>query len=217
MTQDALTTTELLSIIEQLRRRVAELECALAQKQHNDETTRHSHIAATSQPLQSGSAPEPANAPGGLAGPGEDRPGKIKPDAAPENNHDLTERCRVTGKTVLLVEDEPFVRKLCLEVLSHLGYHTLEAASGEEALAIIDDQHSTMPDCLILDLTMPGLSGRETFVAVHQRCPDLPILLTSGCDREDALQQFAGLAPAGFLQKPYHLDALDNFLQSILG
>jgi len=58
-------------------------------------------------------------------------------------------------------------------------------------------------DAVLLDLSMPGLSGEETFPLLLEIRPDLPVILSSGYDNSEVARRFAGAGPAGFIQKPY--------------
>jgi CheY-like chemotaxis protein len=56
---------------------------------------------------------------------------------------------------------------------------------------------------VLLDLSMPGLGGRETFARLVERRPDVPVILSSGYDPAEAMAGFEGRPPTGFIQKPY--------------
>lgn len=79
---------------------------------------------------------------------------------------------------VLLVDDEELVRSSTSDMLSDLGYSVEEAASAEEALRMM--QKGLIPDILITDHLMPGMTGTELAQAVRAQHPNLPILLISG-------------------------------------
>jgi PAS domain S-box-containing protein len=90
-------------------------------------------------------------------------------------------------ETILLVEDEPTLRRIVVEVLADSGYRVRAAANGEEALRICDDALSRdePPHLLVSDVVMPGMGGRELAARVRRRCPRARVLLMSGYD-EDA-------------------------------
>ncbi|MBD8882325.1 PAS domain S-box protein [Rhodanobacter sp. 7MK24] len=85
---------------------------------------------------------------------------------------------RGAGELVLVVEDEPVVRGIVVQVLHQLGYSTLEAANGDEALGLLLTQESV--DLLISDLGLPGMTGCTLVEAAHVMRPKLKILLMSG-------------------------------------
>jgi PAS domain S-box-containing protein len=109
---------------------------------------------------------------------------------------------------VLVVDDDSGIRVTLRLLLKHLGYEVHAASGGAEALAMLD-VHGPNLVAVLLDLTMPGLSGHDTLSAMLARAPDLPIVLMSGFSEAD----FAS-APgaAGFLQKPYGVDELERAL-----
>src|SRR5205823_13346526 len=91
-----------------------------------------------------------------------------------------TQTVVATGaETVLLVEDEALVRFSLVETLRGSGYHVLEAACGEEALAISDQFAGKIP-LLVTDLVMPGMNGRQVADAITRRRPDISVLFISG-------------------------------------
>ncbi len=113
---------------------------------------------------------------------------------------------------VLVIDDDAAVRSSLGPLLRHLGYAALVAAGGEEGLAL-HDQHRAELSVVLLDLTMPGLSGPETFAALHARDPSLPIVISSGYSAEhDPVIERA----AAFLQKPYDVESLERVLAATI-
>ncbi len=80
--------------------------------------------------------------------------------------------------TALLVDDEELVRLSTADMLLDLGYEVTEAASGEEALRLIDE--GLAPDLMVTDHLMPGMNGAELARLVRSQRPDLPVLIVSG-------------------------------------
>jgi CheY-like chemotaxis protein len=109
--------------------------------------------------------------------------------------------------TVLVVDDEEFVRRLWESMLMHAGYRSLTAASGDEAVALLRD-HADEIVCVILDLTMPGMDGVATFEALRAIKPDVRVILSSGYNEQEAIQRFSGQGLAGFIKKPYEMETL---------
>jgi len=97
--------------------------------------------------------------------------------------------------TVLVVDDEKEVRDYAAAVFEDLGLAVLRAASGEEALAILE-RH---PEVRVLfsDVRMPGISGAELAARAHERWPALRVVLTSGYVGGVAVEDVE------FLPKPY--------------
>jgi CheY-like chemotaxis protein len=104
--------------------------------------------------------------------------------------------------TVLVVEDDPALRRLMVRTLSAKGYRVLEASDGAEALQLVD-RHGGPLDLVLTDIIMPGLSGPALVERLLPRTPDLKVLYITGYS-EDAIRQH-GLLPAGgaLLEKPF--------------
>jgi two-component system cell cycle sensor histidine kinase/response regulator CckA len=111
-------------------------------------------------------------------------------------------------ETILLVDDEVVVRGVAAGVLKHHGYKILTASDGIEGLEVIA-AHGGKIDLVLLDLTMPRLSGRDTFRRIREEFGDLPVVVCSGYLVD--LDEFAvetGARPNGFVQKPYSVKDL---------
>jgi two-component system, cell cycle sensor histidine kinase and response regulator CckA len=120
-----------------------------------------------------------------------------------------------TGQTILLVEDEELLRRLAGRGLARHGYRVLEAATGEEALTILD-QHLQDVSIIVTDLMLPGMSGRELADRVKDRCADIKILYTSGFTADAAVHDGVEHATLAFLQKPYTPAALAAKIRLVL-
>ena len=116
---------------------------------------------------------------------------------------------------VLVVDDEPSVRRVAQAAPSRAGFAPDSAASGEAAIAMLEQDPAGF-DAVLLDLTMPGLGGLETFERLREIRPDLPIVLTSGYDDSRTGDRFQHAKRARFLQKPFQLDALVGALQQVI-
>ncbi len=104
--------------------------------------------------------------------------------------------------TVLVVDDHEIVRNLAGAALRRSGLTVIEASDGREALELYAVHGSTI-DVVLLDLTMPRLSGEETFAALRETNPAVRVLLMSGYNAQDTTGRFVGKGLAGFLQKPF--------------
>ena len=116
---------------------------------------------------------------------------------------------------VLVVDDEEMVLSIVTKILERQGYQVTKAFSGEEGLWWCSEQ-SDQIDLMLLDLTMPGLSGVETLRRVRQIKPDLPCIISSGhnADWDNIPEE---LKPdVHFLQKPYRAEKLTELVNSIL-
>jgi CheY-like chemotaxis protein len=115
----------------------------------------------------------------------------------------------------LLVDDEPVVREVGQAMLKRFGFEVLVARNGQEALELFRQHHSRVA-LVILDMTMPVLSGAETYSALRRIRSDVPVIVASGYNEQDATSRFAGRGPAGFIQKPFQLEALEAVIGQVL-
>ena len=120
-----------------------------------------------------------------------------------------------TGGTVLVVDDEEYLRLLSKRMLRRLGYQVHVADGGPAALALCAELGAEL-DCVLLDLIMPGMDGTEVYAELRRLHPELKVLLTSGYHEAEVSRRFAGHGLAGFLQKPYVLEDLSAKLSEVL-
>ena len=128
-------------------------------------------------------------------------------DMAPEEKH------IVNGQgTILLVEDEPTLRRVARMLLEKLGYRVLEAPSGEAALEMYAEQQQDI-DLILLDVVMPGLNGLQTLERLRALDPQVRVILCSGvADTEEET------LPDGvsFMPKPFPLEILSQKVAAAL-
>jgi PAS domain S-box-containing protein len=117
--------------------------------------------------------------------------------------------------TVLIVDDEKQVREAISDILDLQEIPSLAAANGQEGITLFE-AHRDKIGLVILDLTMPGMSGVETFEALRNLDPTAKIILSSGFTEGEILQKMAGTRPTGFLQKPYRLETVLNIVEKHL-
>jgi PAS domain S-box-containing protein len=119
-------------------------------------------------------------------------------------------------ETVLLVEDEPLVRRLAARVLRDQGYTVLEASNGEDALRLAHEHAADEIHLLLTDVVMPRMSGREVAEHLVKVRPRMIVLYTSGYT-EDAIVHH-GVMDDGvaFLQKPFKPDDLARKVRQVL-
>jgi len=108
---------------------------------------------------------------------------------------------------VLVVDDEPEVRRLLQDFLSGQGYDVALAADGVEALAAVDDQK---PDLVLLDVAMPVMNGVETLTRiVALDCPVRVIMVTGNSDLS-LMAKLLALGAVDYIPKPFDLDYLEQ-------
>jgi len=119
------------------------------------------------------------------------------------------------SRTVLLVDDEKMVLDVGQAILQRLGHNVLTALSGEDALDRFVENRESI-GCVVLDLTMPGMDGKEVFRRLRELSPTLPIIIASGLAVDQVLGQFGDLPPTSAIQKPYQIADLSAKIERIL-
>ncbi len=116
---------------------------------------------------------------------------------------------------VLIVDDETHNRALLDIILSSEGYELITAASGEEALAVIEQRR---PDIILLDIMMPELNGFQviTMLKADPATRDIPIILLSALDDLGAIERGLQVGAADFLTKPIHHNELRARVRKLL-
>ncbi|MCP4677562.1 MAG: response regulator [Deltaproteobacteria bacterium] len=117
--------------------------------------------------------------------------------------------------TILVVDDELVVRSLAKMYLEGAGFTIVTAIDGHEALEVFKEQKNEIT-AVLLDLTMPRMDGEECFREMKRIKSDIPVILSSGYDEQEATSRFAGKGLAGFLKKPYKVKKLlEKILDSL--
>ena len=122
---------------------------------------------------------------------------------------------RAFGKTILIVDDEEIVLNVGRHGLERAGFNVLTASSGKGAIDLFRE-HQEKIGLVILDMTMPRMSGEETFVALRDICGDVRIVVSSGYSRSDAALRFDTSSIEDFLQKPYRTNELLSLVARVL-
>jgi CheY-like chemotaxis protein len=118
--------------------------------------------------------------------------------------------------TVLVVDDEESIRTMASRMLGAIGFEAVTASGGPEAIALLAGRRESVR-AVLLDLTMPRMDGRETFLALRRLRADLPVILCSGYDVLESANRFSDLDVDGFLQKPFLVADLTKALRKALG
>ena len=117
--------------------------------------------------------------------------------------------------TVLVVDDEEYVRTVAARMLKMCGFDVLVALDGREATDLFR-HHSAEIVLVLLDLTMPQLDGEETLRELRRIRPDLKAVLSSGYSEQDVTDRFGGKGLARFIQKPYRPGQLIAVVREVL-
>ncbi len=119
------------------------------------------------------------------------------------------------GGLILLVDDEDVVRDVAKRLLETAGFSVVAASNGREAV----ERFRSQPDdfvCVLLDFKMPEMDGEETFAELQRVRSDVPVILSSGYNEQDAIARLIGKGLAGFIHKPYDYAQLLGKLSDVL-
>jgi signal transduction histidine kinase/CheY-like chemotaxis protein len=108
---------------------------------------------------------------------------------------------------ILVVDDDQMVRKVVTSSLGVLGYETVEATSGAEAVEIYRQRHEEIR-AVVLDMVMPGMTGRATYLGLRDINRDVAVLLMSGHSLNEQVQEILDLGVRSFVSKPYSIAVL---------
>jgi PAS domain S-box-containing protein len=117
---------------------------------------------------------------------------------------------------VLVVDDDDAVLEVAASFLERAGFDVLTAGGGLAALDLLRD-FEVQVDAVVLDLVMPDLSTEEALRGLRKLRPELPVVLTSGYDREQAIRRLSTGEVSNFLRKPYGPEELVAVVQGAMG
>jgi PAS domain S-box-containing protein len=140
-------------------------------------------------------------------------PATKRPDLVAEDDRVRTR----TGQpaTILVVDDEELVRQVAQTMLENLGYGVRTARDGQEAVALYRESYGQI-DLVVLDMIMPRMGGRETFLLLKEINPEVRAILSTGCSMDETTQRILDEGMLGFAQKPYVLDELADTVTAAL-
>lgn len=124
------------------------------------------------------------------------------------------EHAASTRSTVLVVDDDAAVREMMVAALQTKQRDVLTAASGEDALEVVKKTHV---DLVLLDLSMPGLNGVETFRELHAIQPGLPVVIVTGYPDSDLMARALEIGPFTMISKPVEIHQIQKTVSRIVG
>ncbi|MEW6456816.1 MAG: MEDS domain-containing protein [Acidobacteriota bacterium] len=116
---------------------------------------------------------------------------------------------------ILVVDDEELIRDLASDILKVLGYDVILAKDGMEAINIYKNEKDKI-DLVLLDIIMPKLSGKETYLELKKINPDVKVIISSGYSKDGYAQEILDEGAHGFIQKPYQINQLGELLREVL-
>ncbi len=117
--------------------------------------------------------------------------------------------------TILIVDDEEIVRNTTSKMLTNLGYHTIFACNGIEAVEIYKERSEEI-DLVLLDFIMPHMDGQETKTRLEKINPDVKIVLASGYSNRGKTEKILKSGNVEFLQKPFRIHTLSKTISESL-
>ena len=139
------------------------------------------------------------------------------PLAEPENiAPEVTNREWIKGSgTVLLVDDEPMIRKMTTSVLNELGYDTLTAVDGMDGIVQYENNSASI-DLVLLDLVMPKASGHECYSYLKKINPDVKVIALTGFSQRQYLEELLQAGVDGYISKPYRIEDLSKLIDHVM-
>jgi DNA-binding NtrC family response regulator len=119
-------------------------------------------------------------------------------------------------RVILVVDDEPGVRRLACQMLEREGYGTMEAGDGREALALLSADPSRVA-LVLTDVRMPHMNGMQLEEAIRDEWPRLPVILMSGEVTREWIARLVREEPLRVLRKPFDPAELVEKVRALLG
>jgi CheY-like chemotaxis protein len=119
------------------------------------------------------------------------------------------------NQTILIVDDESSVLSMLHRIFKREGCNVLEADDGFKALKIVE-KYAQKINLIVLDMVMPHLDGKETFLHIRELYPDIPILLSSGYQLNHEIQELTKFKSTYFIHKPYQRATILKIAKQIL-
>ncbi len=113
--------------------------------------------------------------------------------------------------TILIVDDDDGLRKSFHKLLTEEGFAVKSAASGESALAMVKEDD--LPDLVILDLRLPGISGIEAFRAIHRIEPKLPVIIMTAFGTTETAIEATKLGAFDYILKPFDIPEMLSLIR----
>ena len=114
----------------------------------------------------------------------------------------------------MIVDDEEIIQSVLSSILKQLGYRTVQALNGMEALGLLAEGEVDI-DVILLDMVMPGLSGWQTFKKIRESWPEIPVVIVTGYADERETSEILSEGLAGFIEKPFKASQIARKLAEV--
>jgi CheY-like chemotaxis protein len=118
--------------------------------------------------------------------------------------------------TVLFIEDEDLLRLAVARLLRKKNFNVIEAHDGASGVECLKSDPASI-DVILLDVTLPGMPGREVFDELRRIRPDISVILCTAYSQETAVAEFGERDIRYYIRKPYQTDTLVKLLEQALG
>ncbi len=136
-------------------------------------------------------------------------------DYIPHESSNLRDKLPKGSGMVLVIDDEKNVRITAENILKICGYEVLSAEDGLKGIEIYEKFENKI-DAVLLDMTMPKISGKETLVRIKEIDSDVKVIMTSGYMQDDSYNELKELGIKGFIQKPYNTEELSKIIYNTI-
>ena len=121
----------------------------------------------------------------------------------------------ISGKTILVVEDNDLVRSLQQQALTEAKYNTIAASDGKEALNIFKERHAQI-DLVVLDVMLPEMNGRDCLMELKRINPEVKVIILTGSDSNAELNLEIKPHVREFLTKPFRMSRLLEAVEQVI-
>ncbi len=119
------------------------------------------------------------------------------------------------NSVILVIDDEEVVRSVTRRILERFGFRVLLASNGMAGLELFQS-HAAIISCVLLDLSMPQLTGEDLYYEIYRLNPDMRMILMSGYSEEELINRFDGVQPPAFLVKPFTAQDLHMKVRQVI-
>ncbi|ELR69710.1 Chemotaxis regulator - transmits chemoreceptor signals to flagelllar motor components CheY [Fulvivirga imtechensis AK7] len=121
------------------------------------------------------------------------------------------------SKNILVVDDSYYMRTILKNILEDAGYNVVnEAASGQDALKGVDEQHDNL-DLVTLDLILPDNSGLDVLRSIKEKYPDQNVVVVSAVGQSSIVEQAMEIGASAYIVKPFDEEKVVEVVGEILG